>query len=201
MGILEDWGISLEELGQILSARPSVRGILIGFLAEYKLTPIFQDARIHAFKRFDDHDRNRPADFGFTYGGYPFSIEVKSLQTSSVRKTDDGYKGAAQCDASDKRPVKLPNGETVSTTCLVAGEFDILAVNIFEFGHTWRFAYIRNSDLPHSKSPKYTPEQQSHLLATTVQVKWPLQKPFYADPFVLLAEMAEEKRIAARPRR
>ena len=27
MGILEDWGISLEELGIILSERPSVRGI------------------------------------------------------------------------------------------------------------------------------------------------------------------------------
>ena len=45
MGILGDWGISLEELGIILSDRPSVHGILIGFLAEYKLAPLFRDPR------------------------------------------------------------------------------------------------------------------------------------------------------------
>lgn len=29
MGILEDWGLSIEELNAVLSERPSVRGILI----------------------------------------------------------------------------------------------------------------------------------------------------------------------------
>ena len=201
MGILEDWGISLEELGIILSERPSVRGILIGFLAEYKLAPLFRDARIHAFKRYDDHDRNRPSDFGFIYEGLPFSVEVKSLQTGSVRRTDDGgWRGAAQVDASDKRPVLLPNGETVATTCLVAGEFDLLAVNIFEFGHTWRFAFVKNSDLPRSPSKKYTAEQQACLLATSVKVTWPLQAPFRDEPFSLLEELALEKRQSAKKR-
>ncbi len=197
MGILEDWGISLDELGTILSDRPSVRGILIGFLAEYKLAPVFRDARIHAFRRYDDHDRNRPADFGFQYEGFPFSVEVKSLQTNSVKRTDDGWKGAAQVDASDKRPVTLPNGTTLATTCLLAGGFDILALNIFEFGHTWRFAYIKNSDLQRSTHKAYTAYQKQHLLATSVKVEWPLKPPFHDNPFTLLKEMAAEKRAAA----
>lgn len=201
MGILEDWGISLEELGIILSDRPSVRGILIGFLAEYKLAPLFRDARIHAFKRYDDHDRTRPGDFGFQFQGFPFAVEVKSLQTGSVKKTDTGWKGAAQVDASDKRPVTLPNGEVIETTCLVAGEFDLLAVNVFEFGHKWQFAFVKNEDLPRSPSKKYTPAQQKYLLATSVKVTWPLQPPFRDEPFSLLEELAAAKQKRAKPPR
>ncbi len=38
MGLLEQWGITLGELNEILVSRPSLRGILIGFIAEYKLS-------------------------------------------------------------------------------------------------------------------------------------------------------------------
>ena len=31
MGIIEDWGLTPDELNFVLSERPSVRGILIGF--------------------------------------------------------------------------------------------------------------------------------------------------------------------------
>ena len=193
MGILEDWGISLEELGIILSERPSVRGIIIGFLAEYKLAPVFRDARIHHFKRYDDHDRKRPADFGFQFQGFPFAVEVKSLQTGKVKKIDGRWTGEAQCDASDKRPVTLPNGDVLATTCLLVGKFDLLAINLFEFGHQWRFAFVKNSDLPRSTYRKYTPEQRQYLLKTSVKVTWPLKPPFRDEPFSLLSELALEK--------
>jgi hypothetical protein len=92
MGIIEDWGITIDDLDAVLSERPSLRGNLIGFLAEYKLQrTVFSDARIHGLKRFDDHDRTRPADFAFTYMGVTVTVEVKSLQTSSVRRTLTGY--------------------------------------------------------------------------------------------------------------
>ena len=195
MGIIEDWGITIAELNEILASRPSVRGILIGFIAEYKLPKMwFSDARIHALKRYDNHDRTRLGDFGFMYQGVAITIQVKSLQSNSVRKTSTGHIGSFQCDASDKRPVRLPTGENVATTCLVVGGFDLVAVNLFEFGQQWRFAFAKNADLPRSKSPKYTPGQRKHLLATSVKVTWPLQLPFRDEPFTFLDEIVQEKR-------
>jgi hypothetical protein len=46
----------------------------------------------------------------------------------------DRWQGKAQVDASDSRTISLPDGSTMKTTCLLRGEFDILAVNCFAFG-------------------------------------------------------------------
>ena len=195
MGILDDWGITAEDLNAVLSERPSVRGILIGFLAEYKLQrTVFSDARIHRLIRYDDHDRSRPADFSFEYQGQVITVEVKSLQTRSVRSNNGGFTGRCQVDASDKRTVTLPDGSELETTCLLAGGFDILAVNLFEFGHQWRFGFVRNENLPRSRYRKYTDYQRKHLLATSVPLTWPLEPPFYSDPFPLMREIARERR-------
>ena len=195
MGILEDWNITTEELNAVLAERPSVRGILIGFLSEYKLQrTIFSDARIHRLVRYDDHDRTRPADFSFTYQGESVTVEVKSLQSNSVRNLNGGFVGRCQVDASDRRPVKLPDGSVLETTCLLAGTFDILAVNLFEFRQRWEFAFIRNKHLPRSNHRRYTDYQREHLLATSVQVHWPLEPPFYDTPFPILDEIRRERR-------
>lgn len=195
MGILEDWDITQDDLNAVLSERPSIRGILIGFLAEYKLQrTVFSDSRIHKLVRYDDHDRSRPADFSFEYQGQRITVEVKSLQTSSVRSDNGGFSGRCQVDASDRRTVTLPDGSTLETTCLLAGRFDILAINLFEFGHRWHFGFVRNEDLPRSKYRNYTPYQRSCLLATNVSVAWPLRPPFYDEPFTILKEIALERR-------
>lgn len=194
MGLLEEWGLTPSELNEILASRPSLRGILIGFVAEYKLPKMwFSDERIVALERYDNHDRTRPGDFGFFYRGAPISVQVKSLQSNSVRRTETGYTGSFQCDASDRRPVRLPNGQTVETTCLLAGGFDLVAVNLFEFGQVWRFAFAKNTDLPRTRSTKYKSKQRQYLLATSVKVTWPLQRPFRDEPFSLLDEMVRQK--------
>jgi hypothetical protein len=195
MGILEQWGVTLDEINDILAERPSVRGILLGFIAEYKLAQIWfsNDPRVDSLERYKNHDRTRAGDLGFRYKGVLVSVQVKSLQSSSVLKTKTGYKGTFQCDASDRRLVRLPNGESVETTCLLVGGFDLLAVNLFEFGQEWRFAFAKNSDLPRTTSSKYTPEQRKFLLATSVRITWPLQPPFYEDPFTVLDMIVAEK--------
>ena len=195
MGILERWGVTLDEINDILAERPSVRGILLGFIAEYKLAQIWfsNDPRVDSLERYKNHDRTRAGDLGFRYKGVLVSVQVKSLQSSSVLKTETGYKGTLQCDASDRRLVHLPNGESVETTCLPVGGFDLLAVNLFEFGQEWRFAFAKNSDLPRTTSSKYTPEQREFLLATSVRITWPLQPPFYEDPFTVLDMIVAEK--------
>jgi hypothetical protein len=173
---------------------PQPRGILVGFVAEYKLPKIwFSDRRIAKLERYDNHDRTKFGDFGLTHRGVPVTVQVKSLQSNSVRRTDRGYVGTFQCDASDRRPVKLPNGQTLETTCLLVGGFDLLAVNLFGFDQQWRFAFAKNADLPRSRSPKYTARQQKYLLATSMKVTWPLEFPFRNEPFALLEEIIREK--------
>jgi hypothetical protein len=195
MGIIEDWGLKIEELNEILSTRPSIRGMLSGFIAEYKLSKQwFSDSRIHAVKRYDNHDRKRLGDFGFMYRGLSYTIEVKSLQTNSVRATDNGFHGTVQIDASDKRKITLPNGEELATTCLIAGGFDVLAVNLFEFERKWTFAFAWNEELPRSTFKGYTDSQRKYLLSTSAKVRWPLEPPFTADPFRLLNRIAASRK-------
>lgn len=115
----------------------------------------------------------------------PFKIECKSLQTNSIRCLENTFVGKAQCDASDRRTVTFADGSTLETTCLLAGEFDILAVNLFAFENKWRFIFAKNTDLPRSRFKRYTEEQRSQLLASLVPVTWPPQPPFREDPFSL----------------
>lgn len=198
MGLLEDWGVTADELNEVLASRPSLRGMLMGYLAEYKLprTWFVEDDRISNLARYDNHDRTKPGDFVFSYRGHTVVVEVKCLDTNSVKETPTGYVGKFQCNASDTRKVKLPNGKTLQTNCLVVGEFDLLAVGLFQFGHTWRFAFAKNVDLPRSTYKKYTPKQQKYLLAGSMKITWPLEPPFRVEPFSLLDEI-----IAVRARK
>ena len=188
--ILARWDFTDEELTRLIDGNPSLRGMVLGYLAEQKLESLWlSDSRFSAVSKHDDHDRGHHNDRVAVYRGREFTLESKSLQTSTARWTDDGWIGRAQVDASDRREVVLPDGSTVTTTCLLRGGFDILAVNLFAFGNEWRFAFAKNSDLPGSRYPRYTEYQRQHLLATMVDVSWPPQPPFRADLFELLDEM------------
>jgi hypothetical protein len=78
----------------------------------------------------------------------------------------------------------------------VVGEFDILAINLFQFREQWDFAFILNRDLPRSNYKKYTEEQRKYLLATLVPVTWPIQEPFTLNPFDLMDKLIEEQTIS-----
>lgn len=117
--------------------------------------------------------------------GYHSNATMKRLKAGGLR---------SYVSEPDRRTVALPDGSKLATTCLLAGGFDILAVNLFEFGHQWRFGFIRNKDLPRSRFRKYTDYQRKHLLATGVPVTWPLKPPFYGEPFTLLREIVRERR-------
>lgn len=87
----------------------------------------------------------------------------------------------------------LPNGRKLTTTNLVVGGFDLLAVNIFHFGREWRFAFAKNSDLPRSTAKKYTEKQRKYLLATSIPLSWPVEPPFRDEPFSLLDEIVRSR--------
>lgn len=195
--ILDKLDITVEEFQWSMENNPSLRGVVIGYLAELKLRQFFEnDRHISNLFKYDDHDRKKKSDLVVVYNGKEYSFESKSLQTNTVKNSSvPGIEKIAkfQCDASDCRDIELPDGDKLKTTLLKYGEFDILAVNMFAFHGKWEYAFARNKDLPHSTSKKYTESQQKQLISSLITITYPVQPPFVLDPFVLLEEIEKEK--------
>lgn len=189
--ILERWKLTEQELTLIIDENPSLRGFMLGYVGEYKLRSLLlANSNVTALRKPDDHDRKKGSknDITIEYKGHEFTFEVKSLQTNSIAHLplDDTYTGRVQVDASDRRTVVLSDGSKLETTCLLCGEFDVLAVNLFQFRREWDFAFALNSDLPRSNHRNYTEFQRQQLLASSVRVTWPVMQPFVLNPFDLL---------------
>lgn len=195
--ILKRWGITERELTELVDQNPSLRGILLGYVAEKKFHDNYlSHPDITEKGKDDDHDRKKKGDRRIVYKGHTFLIEVKSLQTNSVKNLGgDSWVGKAQVDASDRRLVTFPNKTKLNTTCLLRGEFDLLAVNCFAFGEQWRFAFALNSELPENTYSKYTAYQRKHLLPSLITVEWALQPPFTDNPFALLDKLIQQKSL------
>lgn len=192
--ILKRWGITEEELTELVEQNPSLRGIMLGYVAEKKFHDEFlEHPEISEKGKDDDHNRKKKGDRRIVYKGKSLIIEVKSVQTATVKMLgEDKWSGKSQVDGSDRRIIKFPDGTDLNTTLLLRGEFDLLAVNCFAFGEKWRFAFAKNKDLPTSTFRKYTTEQQNQLIASLVPVTWPPTPPFTDNPFKLLDELISE---------
>ncbi|MDX6287183.1 MAG: hypothetical protein QOG53_2668 [Frankiales bacterium] len=201
MGFLEDWHLTYEEIDELLTDNPSLRSFVAGYAAEMKCRRLWFDPSQHPVEnviKYDDHDRTKKGDIAFDYKGERFTVEVKSLQTNSIRERDGHLVATFQCDASDRRPVVFSDGSTVETTCLLVGEFDILAVALFGFYREWVFAFAKNEDLPRvsglrGASKAYTALQLEALLATSMPMVDPPVAPYRMEPWSLLDELIEER--------
>lgn len=192
--ILDRFGISIEEFTKLVDDNPSLRGFILGYIGEYKAKSALKSNKdVTNIYKPDDHNRNSKGDLYITYKGKNFRIEVKSLQTNSVKKLGkDIWNGQYQCDASDSRDISLPNGHTVHTTSLQVGEFDIVAIGLYQFGETWRFAFAKNELLPRVKPTKrnhFSEEDATYLIKGTIDIKFPLEKPYTDDIFSLMDSM------------
>lgn len=195
MTILDTWKISIDDLTALVTENPSLRGIMLGYVAEHKLKEFFQNhAHISTSIKHDDHDRSHKSDRVILYQGREFTVEVKSLQTRHVKKDGHKWVGKAQVDGSDRRTIRLPNGSKLNTTLLLRGDFDLLAVNCFAFEQKWCFAFALNSELPCSTFRGYTKVQRKVLIASLVPVSWPPEPPFFADPVPLVERLFREGR-------
>lgn len=253
--IMDLWGISAEYFTDLVNSNPSLRGMIVGYIAERKLKDLFEHHnRTEAHRKDDDHDRTKKGDLVVTYKGEEFRIEVKSLQTNQIevlmpdgnwmplmakvevgRKPSPGltksgkprkgaaiykwipdqryaalsekfrmqtqYRGAFQCDASDRRKVQLANGEELETTLLKVGEFDIVAAGIFGFRGKWEYGFALNEDLPRSTHRNYSTEAQEQLIASLIPITLPLQPPFVSDPFILLDRLLKRRKAATKETR
>ncbi len=127
--ILKRWGITESELTSLVDQNPSLRGILLGYVAEKKFHDTFLgNPNITEASKDDDHDRKRKGDRRIVYKGESFVIEVKSLQSNLVAHLGENHWcGKSQVDASDSREVTFPNGTKLKTTCLLRGDHPQLA--------------------------------------------------------------------------
>ena len=190
-----EWKLTLDELEDMVSQAPSLRGVLMGYLAEYRLQKQWlTDSRLSRVVKFDEHNRKvNKADFMFTYRGNDIRLQVKSLQTNQVRHENSNWIGKFQCDASDKRRVEFPDGSFVDTTCLLIGDFDVVAVNLFEFGREWNFAFACNQELPRSRYKKYTEYQRGFLLSSLMPISFPVEPPYSLNLFETLDRAIQNK--------
>lgn len=185
----EEW-TDPEVLTEVLRDRASARGLVYGFLAEIEFARWLDRAGIpRASHVVDDDHAKTKSDRTIPYRGKSYTIQVKSMQTNSIKEAEPGaFRAKVQCDASDRREVALPNGEKVATTNYVAGEFMVLATSLQPFTGSWDFAFRLNSTLERSTYAGYGEEIREHLLKTTVPITWPLEAPWTTDLFRLLDE-------------
>jgi hypothetical protein len=171
---------------------------MLGYVAEHKLRELIErHPKVSKSRKYDDHDRSRKSDRVISFEGHDFSIEVKSLQTNSIRRDGERYLGKSQVDGSDRRVITFADGSELNTTLLLRGQFDILAVNCFAFQGRWDFVFALNRDLPTSTFAKYSAEQQRQLIASLVPITWPPEAPFVSDPFPLVQQLLEERKRGA----
>lgn len=197
--ILQRWGITEQDLTVLVDENPSLRGIMLGYAAEHKLRELIErHPKVSKSRKYDDHDRSRKSDRVISFEGHDFSIEVKSLQTNSIRRDGNRYLGKSQVDGSDRRVITFADGSELNTTLLLRGQFDILAVNCFAFRGQWDFVFALNRDLPTSTFKKYSAEQQRQLIASLVPVTWPPEAPFVSDPFPLVQRLLHERKRGAK---
>lgn len=243
--ILQEWDIDATYFTSVVRDNPSLRGMILGYIAERKLRDLLISLPgTSGHRKDDDHDRTKKGDLTLMYKGEEIVLEVKSLQTNTVqiilpngrilplvkkiangRKPGSGftatgeakkgaiiykwipnpevlhltaeerlastYVGAFQCDASDKRNVTLDNGEVVSTTLLKVGEFDVIAAGIFSFRNKWEYGFALNDDLPRSN---VYGSNSSHLIASLVNITYPLQPPFLSDPIKVFEKVIAKRR-------
>ncbi len=173
--------IENEVLMQLLKENPSLRGMTYGYVAEAAFVTFVEKLGIKEHFKPGDHKKTK-SDRTLNLGGRQYAIQLKSVQTNSIREVKPGHFTAkVQNDASDARRIKLPNGSTVITTCYLVGEYDVLGVSLQPFAGEWRFAFKKNKDLKRTTSKKYRPAAQKALLATLEDISFPLTNDWTED--------------------
>ena len=178
--------VSPDELITAIKNAPSLRGMILGYIAEVKFESevLLPHALTDDIRSFDDHNRaENKADRAFVYRGKRITVQLKSIQTNSIKWSfeHESLLADVQNDGSDRRPVLLPNGNTVVTTNYRIGDYDVLAVPLFPFTGNWDFAYKLNRDCRLTSSTKYALDDAKYLLSTVEKITYPLLEDWTMD--------------------
>ena len=172
--------------------------MVYGYVSEQRFAGTLGGRGIREHHKPDDHKKTK-SDRTFTYGSKEYTIQLKSIQTNSVKEPSPGkFTAKIQNDASDRRKITLPNGKSIETTCYQVGEYDILGVSLQPFTGDWRFAFKKNRHLKTTTSKKYDPSTQKYLLATLEDMAYPLTDDWTEELASLLTDTKLGKKIPGR---
>lgn len=98
--------VSAETILHVIKDNPSLRGFVYGYVSEMEFERHYLKARktIESFSKDDDHKKSK-SDRTVIFKGKPVTIQVKSIQTNSIRFEDGRFTAKVQNDASDRRRV------------------------------------------------------------------------------------------------
>src|SRR6266699_5631044 len=93
---------SAETIFRVIQDNPSLRGFVYGYVSELEFEHHYLKSRksIERFSKDDDH-RKTKSDRTVSYKGKPITIQVKSVQTNSIRFDGGRFSAKVQNDASD----------------------------------------------------------------------------------------------------
>ena len=181
--------INKDRLVHLIQSNPSLRGFVYGYASEDEFVHFLESLEsVDSYFKDDDHKKTK-SDCTFVFKGREYTVQLKSLQTNSIKELEPGkFAAKIQNDASDRRKVTLPNGHVVETTCYVVGEYDILGVSLQPFTGRWEFAFKKNKNLKRTTSKKYTPDDQQFLLGTLEPIQFPLDASWTQDLTSLMGD-------------
>jgi len=193
--------VNPDYLIQVMRENPSLRGFTYGYVSEDEFVRWLERSGIESHEHYKpgEHDRKASkSDRTLSYGGEVHRIQLKSMQTHSLRDAPEAarekgiqFVATVQNDASDSRDIALPNGSQVHTTCYASGDYEVLAVSIQPFVGEWDYAFKRNDDLRRTTDKRYREEDRQYLLATTENITWPLTDGWTRDLWSLLGVAKE----------
>lgn len=143
-------GFSMDDIQEMVDENPSLRGYLQGYLAERALrSQIMQIPEVTSIRKIPDQSFEK-GDFEVVYKTVPITIEVKSIATNSVKEDllTQAWQGTVGVKNTDRRDIEVNGLGTISTTKLIRGAFDILAICCFAVSGTWDFMFIENRFIP-----------------------------------------------------
>lgn len=143
-------GFSKEEIEDVITENPSLRGYLQGYLAEVSLKKkLLSIEHVTEVTKIPDQAPEK-GDLKVIYKGIPITIEVKSLLTKSVKADvlHDTWQGTVGIRNSDSREIDVEGLGTIKATNLLRGEFDVLAISCYAVSGEWDFVYMENEFIP-----------------------------------------------------
>jgi len=204
-----DWKLDPEEFNRIIDKNSNALSAIYGYVAEERLREAFleDDDRVTALRSPADQDSADKGDWAFNWRDEPMKIEVKSLQTHTIKKvdsnrtklTDDGepaqYKAGFHLKGTSDQRTITHNGEEYNTTLMDVEDtdVDIMAVNLYKIKDEWDFAFLKVDDLPRSKGSSYPDSLRQKLARSQIKVTIPLQDPYTKDLYGLMDEILEER--------
>jgi hypothetical protein len=191
MKTLSSWDTTENEIAKLMDENSSLRGIVLGYVAEEKLKKIIE-SRTEVSSNHKPHDQNKSirCDRIIVYKNTQFLIEVKSILTGSVKIDMNSHSGTAKTNYADKKELVFEDGSSCITSLAMRREFDILAINCYPMTGKWDFLFVPNQAIPSTDSNEYTEFQKSQLFTRTIDVCFPPKNNLhFANIFDLMDEM------------